>query len=551
MIVVVFFLSLLQTPVQSPPRDARPSLTSGTGILRGVVVDEPTGAPIAGARVTVTSAGAGFDRRTGPAFMAETSASDDGRFEIVDLPAGEFVVTADPGEFRASHLRRVLGHDDRPGASFWRPSLELAPGEVKADIKLALPRALAVEGRVIDEYGDAMTDVSVTARSEGGLASVGQAVSDDRGRFRLYGMPAGQYTVCAEPRRSWRGGSAPDGVATRYDQACLKGLTLAKGDLTPSIQLQLQRVDTFTLSGTVVSSTGGDLANARVIVFGLGPDGIRSDVGAEVRNGQFIVRGLLPGEYLLQATIDDIERDRHEVREMASQTVQVEGTDLQGLTLTTIPAVSISGRIERDPRATAPLPSRVIPRLIAPLDRLRYSNYRTPSTVTGENATFTIKGIFDRRVVAIPDLPRGWFVASVHHGKEDITDQPREFRAGDDRPVVIVVSNRSATLRARPVGGDGKLAPEGYVVLVPADPRRWNAMPYFDEPSPDKEGFVTIEGRAPGDYVVTGLTIQELMGLTRKGGTLEPIARAGRRISLVEGETLTIDVPVTKIGDRQ
>ena len=126
-VVIAFFLSLLQTPVQPPPRDARPSPPAGTGILRGVVVDEPTGAPIAGARVTVTSAGAGFDRRTGPSFVAETSASNDGRFEILGLPAGEYLVTADPGQFRASHLRRVLGHDDGPGASLWRPSLEPLP----------------------------------------------------------------------------------------------------------------------------------------------------------------------------------------------------------------------------------------------------------------------------------------------------------------------------------------------------------------------------------------------------------------------------------------
>jgi hypothetical protein len=73
-------------------------------------------------------------------------------------------------------------------------------------------------------------------------------------------------------------------------------------------------------------------------------------------------------------------------------------------------------------------------------------------------------------------------------------------------------------------------------------------MPYFDEPALDKEGFVTMPGRAPGDYIVAAVTLEDLMGLIAQGATLEPIARAGRRITLVEGEKLTIEVPLRRSG---
>ena len=544
-VAVPLLLLVLQGGAQTPPRDARPSPHIGTAVLRGIVVDEPTGAPIAGARVTVTEAGS--DRGTGAGFTAETLTSADGRFEIPGLPAGRFIVIAEPGEFRASHLRKILGADD-PNSFMGRPSLELAVGEVKTDVRIVLRRALAIDGRVIDEFGDPMADVAVIAKAEGLAMFGGRAVTDDRGRFRLFRLSAGQYSVCAEPRRSWEGGPVPEGVSTRYDQACLKGVILGKEDATPTLQLQPQRVGTFTVSGTVVSSIGSDVAAARVTLFGIGPDGISSAVGSEVRDGRFVARGLLPGEYLVQATLEDRQQDQSELREMASLSLNVEGSDVTGLTLTTVPGVSVVGRIERDPRATAPLPSRVAPTMRPPLDRLRYANYRTPSTVLGENGAFTIKGIFGPQVVAIRDLPAGWFIASVRHGDDDITDQAREFRNGDDRQVVIVLSDRSATLRARPVGKDGQPAPEGFVLIVPADPKRWNGMPYFGQPSVDKEGFFTIPGRAPGDYIVTAVGINDLMGLTRRTGAIEPIARAGRLITLVEGETLTIDVPLAAVG---
>jgi hypothetical protein len=514
-----------------------------------MVVDEQTGAPVAGARVTVTAAGAGFDDRSGPSFVVETYAGNDGRFEIAGIPAGEFIVTADPGEFRASHLHVVLG-DEGAGPFLGKPSLSLRPGEVKDDIKIVLPRALAIEGRLIDEYGDAMAGVAVTARAVAERSFAARVVTDDRGRFRLYGLRSGEYAVCADPPRPWitRGERVPEGVSTRYEQTCVNGISLTKTGVTPSVQLQAQRVAVATVTGTLVSSTGGDVRNGNVTLFQVGPDGIKSDVSAEIRDGQFVARGLVPGEYLLQATLEDRPHDRLELREMASLVFTVDGSDIEGLTVTTSPGATISGRIERDPRATAPLPSRVMPRMMPPLDRMRYANYRSPSTVLGENGTFTVKDIFGPKVVAITDLPKEWFVAAVRHGDDDITGQVREFAREDKRPVVIVLSNRSATLRARAIGPDGKLAPDGVVVVLPADPRRWNAMPYFDEPALDKEGFVTMPGRAPGDYIAAAVTLEDLMGLIAQGATLEPIARAGRRITLVEGETLTIEVPLSRSG---
>jgi len=185
--------------------------------------------------------------------------------------------------------------------------------------------------------------------------------------------------------------------------------------------------------------------------------------------------------------------------------------------------------------------------MIPPLDRMRYAREPPSSGPSGADGRFELSGIFGPQVIMIPGLSGGWFVDSVRHGDEDITGQPREFRAGDDRPVVIVLCDRSATLFARPVDADGKPRADAQVVLIPADPRRWQGMPMYQMPLRNKDGFIEWSGQKPGDYIAAALPMQDLMRVSFELGTLEPLAKIGRRITLVEGEPLRIDLPVTAL----
>src|ERR671913_706273 len=104
---------LCQAAVQAPPRDARPMPTAGTGVVRGVVVDQPSGAPLPGIQVVIVvfaGAFAPIGSMTSPPFYRETTSGPDGRFEFTGLPADDFMLSAAPPPMRASHLRVTLGH---------------------------------------------------------------------------------------------------------------------------------------------------------------------------------------------------------------------------------------------------------------------------------------------------------------------------------------------------------------------------------------------------------------------------------------------------------
>src|SRR5204862_5892686 len=81
--------------------------------------------------------------------------------------------------------------------------VELAEGAVLQNIDFALPPGGVVTGRVVDEIGDAVAQVSVSlARRryvDGERRLVRQAGSstDDRGELRIYGVSPREYVIIA------------------------------------------------------------------------------------------------------------------------------------------------------------------------------------------------------------------------------------------------------------------------------------------------------------------------------------------------------------------
>ena len=203
-----------------PPRDNAPVDAAGTGTIRGRVTDRETGQPLGRVMVTLISTAWRDQAMSSSAMIAQTGIADDSSLKQNQprqpLPLRTAVSSSKrscPAPTRSPSRRRcraerisirvsgslALGIRLKPGRRV--PPIELRDGETRDNVDIALWRAFAVEGRVVDDAGEpiANADVNISQWESPSTMSMGRPrVTDDRGMFRIFGLRPGQYRICAE-----------------------------------------------------------------------------------------------------------------------------------------------------------------------------------------------------------------------------------------------------------------------------------------------------------------------------------------------------------------
>jgi 5-hydroxyisourate hydrolase-like protein (transthyretin family) len=168
-------------------------------VVSGQVVTAADGAPIRLARVALVQENV----RSHPAVFAATT-DNEGRFEIKKVAPGRYRFFASrPGFLHQEY--QAKGTSD--GAV-----LTLSPGQEFVDVLYRLALAAVITGRVVDESGEPMDGVMVTAlrkvtaeeKEDWGprttkvqMTAVSSAVTDDRGEYRIFGLKPGEYYLKA------------------------------------------------------------------------------------------------------------------------------------------------------------------------------------------------------------------------------------------------------------------------------------------------------------------------------------------------------------------
>ena len=334
---------------QRPPQRPGPARDSpagtGTAVVRGRVVDAESGLPLRRAIVRASSATLPEGRIS--------STSQEGRYEFRDLPAGRYTLTVSKGAYV------TISYGQR------RPNergklVELATGQVLERMDFNLPRGAVISGRIYDEFGDAVAGARVQAvrnrfvNGERRLTGAGRSVAtDDRGEFRLFGLPPGEYLISAELPPFSSGSDERSRYAATYypgtpSPAEAQRIAVAVGQ-EAAASFALLLVPTANVRGLAISSKGRPLTTGSVFLqpeardqgmFGAGNGGrIEAD-------GNFRITNVSPGNYTLEARVSD---DDDDAAEFASVPVVVGGEDVTGLVVRTTPGSSAYGTIVFEP----------------------------------------------------------------------------------------------------------------------------------------------------------------------------------------------------------
>jgi protocatechuate 3,4-dioxygenase beta subunit len=523
-------------PIQMPPRGQ--AAKTGTAMLRGRVLTMDTGQAIRRAQVRVT----------GPELGMKSALTDaNGRYEFKDLPAGRVTVSVSKGGFVNMQYGQTRPFE--PG----RP-IELSDGQLMDKVDVALPRGSVVSGRVVDEFGEPVTDAMVTAMRmsfAGGrkrlvpAGRIGQ--TNDLGQFRIYGLPPGDYYISATyrdlgslamdigigPMGSTSGsGSMPtSGYAPTYfpgtaSPAEAQRVTVAVGQEMTGIDVSLQPVKLARITGQALASDGRPLSSAMIMLMPASREGGMFMPGGTTRtnaSGQFTLNGVAPGEYSLQvrstgpmvidagggammfsmsSTDAASSNNTRQEPEFASVPVAVNGEDVSGLVVMTTHGARATGRVVFDggvrPDGTAQI------RVSAP--SADPDGGPTVGSGVGQvhaDGTFELTGLAGARILRAGTLPKGWILKSVHLSGADITDTGYDFKPGEDvSGLEILLTQQTTEVDGTVTDTQGQPLKEYTVVVFSTDQSKW-ALPmtrWTQSGRPDQEGRFRIQNLPPGSY---------------------------------------------------
>ena len=537
----------------APPRDSAAAQSAkGTGVITGRVVSD-TGRPLRRARITVSSPdlGAGSSR--------STSTDLSGRYEIKELPAARYrVQVTRSGFLPLDYGQRRPGEQGRP--------VQLAEGQTVEKIDFALPRMSVITGRVSDELGEPIEGVTVLAmRSlffEGRrkLVPVTQAQTDDQGEYRLQKLSPHSYYVMASTKETWTVIEGGKEIVLGYMPTYFPGIASAAdarrvsvglGQQVPSIDLSLIPGRTATVSGTAFDSQHRPFSRVTLgeEIRGVGFASFRGGYsGTVAADGAFSVPKVPPGEYRLYAS--RLAGDPAGDPEVAEMMVAVEGSDLEGLSLTGSGGGTVSGRVTVE-SGTPPKMSAIT---VVVGEALR--NQASPTVIgtfrdgsgsgrVKDDGTFVVPHVFGRARFQVT-VPEGWMVKAILHGDRDLTDTATELKSAEElRDVQIVLTDRVTGVSGQLTDQSGKPLHDATVVVFSANSDKWfESSRSVKAARPDQQGQWRVKGLAPGDYLGVALEYIE-DGAWNDPEYLEALRGAATRFSVGEGESPSVALKLT------
>jgi len=542
----------------TPPRDATPENKKGTAVIKGRVVTADGARPLRRVQISVSSPELGEPR--------SVSTGTQGTFEIKDLPAGRYTVSAS----RAGFLGLNYGQR-RPGEG-GRP-IQLADGQTIDRVDFALPRMSVISGRVTDEIGEPLAGVTVFPmqaryfRGRKRMVPVGGMVrTDDTGEYRLIGLIPGDYYVMGTTRDSWtvegndkeRVGFGPTFFNGTLVVANAQAVKLTLGREVSGIDFGMVPGRVATISGTAMSSSGAPLAGESINLSQefAGPNMSSSFgfAGAKVNaDGTFTIKDIAPGDYKLTIRTAG---DKDRLVEGATTVVSVLGADVEGVSLVTGSAGAISGRVVTDdglsPMAAGSLaPSsrsgaqlRVSARPLEPDST--YQRFTEDNGRVKDDGSFELADVIGLQRLSVGPLASGWAVKEIAFDGKDYADAPIDVRNGQKiEGLTIVVTNKFPTLRGQLV--DEKAQPaEGTVILFPDDQSKWGEGSRLVRSSrPDMTGVFEIKYVPPGDYLIAPIDYAQT-GAWDDPDFLKALQDAATKLTVRDGVPASVNLTLRR-----
>src|SRR5688572_12914400 len=429
----------------------RRSAASRSGAIVGRVFDAATNAPIRRAQIYGTN----------KELVADALSDDEGRFQLSNLPPGEWRVTVSKGGYFTWEPGQRRPFDPPPPISLTRGQ--------RVTTNVPLSRGGVIAGRVSDESGEPLAGLRVRvyrAKMVKGyrrLEDVGAAdQTDDTGAYRIFGLPPGDYYVAASLRMA-----PPDSVVqTTYSPTYYPGT----GELAEAQRIRvdlgtestaifpLLPVRTVNVTGMVLSSSGGPASAFLNLVSDAGEFGTPLGIGGVTQpDGTFTIPDVPPGRYMLNASLRG-----DGPTETGSMPVTVVSDDVTGATIVTGRPPTIKGRFVADAGVVGAIPEGLLVATAA----------RGTVLASGSGPIFELDELSEAFTLSVEYLPDGWAVKAILVNGADVTDSKLALPVNEEAEAQVVLTNRLTRITGS-VSAES-LPVKAEVVVFAADSSKWS-----------------------------------------------------------------------------
>jgi len=538
-----------------PARPLRPGETppKGTAVLKGQVL-AASGGPVRRAQVRAMS----MEGRGG----GVTSTDAEGRYEIKELAAGRYNLTAMKGGYvQGSYGQRRPGEPGTP--------IDLSDGQTADKVNFVLARGGVISGKVVDDGGEAVSGTMVAAVRYQFMAGARRLVpaggegstrtTDDQGSFRLYGLPPGDYYVSANNNRSMMM-SAPgttnteaDGFAPTYypgtpNIAEATRVTVRAGQEMSGANFALIVARMARIRGRALNSRGEPVANGMLMLM---PDepmvmsmGFNNAMMAG--DGSFQFANVPPGRYNLQVRPGGMPSANSE---FATMKITVGNDDIDNVIVTTSVGATARGVVLTDDGSVPTFRAdqvSIFPQPAEPGGMM----FGSGQNKINDDFSFELGGLSDRRLIRGGLPPTlGWYLKAVMLDGEDVTDSGIEFTPGRSYDgLQVILSQKTTDLSGLVTDDRNRPVLDATVVIFPANKDLWTySSRYLRSLRPDTNGRYNIKSLPPHeDYMV--IAVQNLE--SGQGADPDFLTRAleeAKKFSLNEGETKAFDIKLSKL----